>query len=63
MSKDKKELKTQIVIGDFRGSPTIAIYELNDEGKTKEHAIITFGKKKAQAIIKHIKEIEEFSNK
>jgi hypothetical protein len=56
-----KELKTEVEVGEFKGSPTIHIYELDDEGKRKAFPF-GFGKKKAKLILRHLKEIEEFAN-
>lgn len=56
------ETKTEVEVGEYKGSPTITIHELDNEGKRKQYPLISFGKKKAQAIVKYIKEIEDFSN-
>ena len=53
-------MTTEIEIGDYKGSSTITIYELDEEGKRKAYPF-TFGVKKAKLIIKHIEDIEAFA--
>jgi len=60
MSKNK-EIATVVEFGEYKGSPTLGIYELDDKGEKKPYPF-SFGKKKAQLIMKHLKEIEEFAN-
>jgi hypothetical protein len=46
----------------FKGSPVLTIWELNDQGERKsEYPLISFGKKKAQAIAQFSEEIDEFA--
>lgn len=55
----KQELQTEIEIGEFKGNPTITIYELDNDGNRRPYPL-TFGTKKAKLIIKHIEDIEAF---
>jgi len=59
MSK-KEEIKSEIEIGDYKGNPTIIIHELDKDGKRKPYPF-SFGTKKAKLIVKHIEDIEAFS--
>lgn len=52
--------KSEIEFGEFKGSPTVTIHELDDDGKRKPFPF-SFGKKKAQLIVKHIEDIEAFA--
>lgn len=54
-----KEVKSEVEIGEYKGSPTIAIHELDDKGTRKPYPF-SFGVKKAKLILAHIKEIEDF---
>lgn len=56
----KKELKTEVEIGEYKNSPMIIIHELDDEGKRKPFPVVQFGVKKARAIVKHQDEIQAF---
>ncbi len=58
---NEKEIKTEIERGEYKGSPTITIHELDDNGNRKPYPL-SFGKKKAKLITKHQKEIEDFAN-
>lgn len=49
---------TTVEKSEFKGQPTIAIYELEESGDKSQYPLISFGKKKAQAIIKHLEEIK-----
>lgn len=48
-----------IKIGEFAGKPFLAIHEVKD-GKESEKAIVSFGLKKAQAILVALDEIKKF---
>lgn len=60
MSKTDKPLYSEVEIGEFKGAPMIIIHEIDEDGKRKPFPIVQFGTKKAKAIVKHIKDIEEF---
>lgn len=51
---------TEVEIGEYKGSPTITIHEVDEEGKRKAYPF-TFGVKKAKLIVKHIEDIEAFA--
>ena len=59
MSKNNEEIETEVTYGEYKGSPTIAIHELDENGNRKPYPF-TFGVKKARMIIKHIEDIEAF---
>jgi hypothetical protein len=64
MSDTKKvsEVKeTVLVKGEFKGHATVSIYELNDKGEKSEFQLLGFGKKKAQAIVKHFEDIKQLA--
>lgn len=52
-------LETEAELGEYKGSPTLSIFEVVD-GKRKDYPF-TFGKKKAQMIVKHLELIKEFA--
>lgn len=60
MAKDKEEVQTEVTYGEYKGSPTIMIHELDDQGNKKPYPF-TFGAKKAKMIVKHIEDIEAFA--
>lgn len=53
-------LKTEIEKSTFKGSPVISIWEVKEDGTRKDFPLISFGKKKAEEIVKHIDEIKSF---
>jgi len=61
MKSNDKELKTEVETGEFKGNPVLTIHEIDKHGERVKYPVLAFGKKKAQAILKHIKEIEEFA--
>lgn len=61
MSKITKELKTEIENTEYKGAKTLTIWEVDDEGKRAQYQLLGFGKKKAQAIIKHLDEIKKLA--
>lgn len=63
-------MKTKVFLGEYSGQPLLAIYEVDDEGNKKPHPyydrlipVVSFGKKKAAAILNHIDEIKDFVEK
>lgn len=62
MSKTKEiQILTSVERGEFKGSPTFTIWELDKDGNKKgEYPLLSFGKRKAKAIFDNIEEIENF---
>jgi hypothetical protein len=56
-------VKVIVKLGAFAGKPLICIHEINEENKESEKAIISFGLKKAKAILEAIPEIRKFVEK
>jgi hypothetical protein len=54
-------MKTEVEITEFKGAPLLQIWEIDEEGKRKPFPIVAFGLKKAKAIVKHIEDIEAFT--
>lgn len=50
---------TEVDFSEYKGNPTIAIYEVDDKGVRKPYPF-SFGVKKAELILKHIEEIKKF---
>jgi len=48
-----------VKIGEFAGKPFLAIHEVKDD-KESEKAVISFGLKKAEAILSALEEIKKF---
>lgn len=57
----KKELETEVEIGEYKGAPVIKIWEKDNDGKRREYPLISFGKRKAEILLKHLKELEDFA--
>jgi hypothetical protein len=55
-----KETKTIVQLGEFEGHPTFKIIEVDEEGYKNKYPVITVGVKKAKAILKNIKALEDF---
>ena len=55
----EKEMKVEVKIGEFMNKPTISIYEVKND-KVEDKPIVSFGIKKAQAILAAIEDIKKF---
>lgn len=60
MSDEKQKKETITEKSEFKGNSILGIYELDDKGEKKPYPF-SFGKKKAQAIIRHLEEIKQFA--
>lgn len=60
MTKENKETKSEVEIGEYKGSPTFIIHELDDEGKRKQYPF-SFGKKKAKLILANLEDLKKFA--
>lgn len=64
MSKNTNEFippETVVEVGEYKGYPTFTIWELRPDGQKKDAPLIAFGTKKAKALVKHIEDIEAFT--
>ena len=52
-------METEIELGEYKGSATITIHELDSDGKRRPYPF-SMGLKKARLVIKHIEDIEDF---
>lgn len=52
-------MQVAVIRGEYHGKPTLAIHEVKD-GKASEKPVISFGEKKAKAIVAAMKYIEKF---
>lgn len=57
---EMSKLKTEVEIGEYKGSPTITIWELDKNGERPKFPLVSFGAKKAEAILTHIEDIKKF---
>ena len=54
---------TQVFEDSYKGYPVIAIWEIDSNGNKKGKVpIVSFGQKKAQAILDNIEEIQSWAN-
>lgn len=58
---DKKVVKLTTEIGEYKGSPTLTVWEVLSDGSRPQYPVISFGKKKAKAIISVIEQVKEFA--
>lgn len=58
---DVKVAKYNVETGEYKGSPTLTIWEVGTDGVLNKFPVITFGKKKAKAIIAVIDIIKNFA--
>lgn len=59
--KSKADFTTRVEIGEHKNNPTIAIWEVDEEGyDVGDYPTIAFGLKKAKAILKHVPDIQKF---
>lgn len=56
---DSRLPETSVKLGEFAGKPFLAIHEIKN-GEISERPVISFGLKKAKAVIAAIAEIEKF---
>ena len=55
-------MKTKVFIENFKGHDLFAIYEVDDnDNKLKNTPFMSFGGTKANAIVAHMKELEDFA--
>ena len=60
----KKATDTIVEESEWKGSPTVGIWEVDEDGeKTSEWPLLQMGKKKAQAVVKHIDAIKKLAEK
>lgn len=56
-----KEKKTKVSIENFKGNRMFAVWEVDeDDSPVSDYPVVSFGKTKAKAILKHLEELEEF---
>lgn len=53
-------MKTEVEIGSFKGSPTLTIWELDEENRRSKYPLIGFGVKKAKELLTHLEAIQQF---
>jgi hypothetical protein len=53
-------MKSEIELTKFKGADVFTIWEVDENGERKKFPIISFGKKKGEAIVKHLKELKDF---
>ncbi len=60
MAKKEKQ-KTKVFFGDYRGTATFEVWPVDENGeKVGEYFLVSFGAKKAKAIIEHVDELTEW---
>lgn len=52
--------ETKVEPNDFKGNEMFTIYEYDKEGNKNFRPLVNMGVKKAQYLVKHIKELEHF---
>lgn len=61
IEKKKSSKETKVFIDEFNGRPMFAVWEVDPAGnKAKQVPIVSFGKAKAEAILKHIDDLKDF---
>lgn len=53
-------MKTEIELSKFKGADVFTIWEVDENGERKNFPVVSFGKKKAEAIVKHIEDVKNF---
>lgn len=53
-------MKTEIELTKFKGADVFTIWEVNENGERKKFPVVSFGKKKGEAILKHLTELKDF---
>jgi len=53
--------ETKVLPNEYKGHKLFAIFEVDEADEPiKQYPLISFGKKKAQAILKHLDELRDF---
>ncbi len=55
-------MKTTVSIEKFKGSDIFSVWELDDNGDKKKFPLVSFGKKKGEAVLTHLEELKQFCN-
>ena len=55
-------MKTETEITTFKGADIFTIWEIGENGERKQFPLISFGKKKAEAILRNADELKKFCN-
>jgi len=56
-----KNEKTAVHIGEYNKKPMFQIFEVNEQDEnTSDYPLLNFGIVKARAVLKHLKELEQF---
>lgn len=61
MSEKLEVVKHSVEIGEYKGSPTLTIKEVMSDGSHNPYPVISFGKKKAKAIVAVFDIIKKFA--
>lgn len=57
----KKDTKTAVFIQEYKGNEMFSIWEVDNDGSaTKEFPIMSFGKTKAAAILRHLSDLKKY---
>ena len=51
-------METQIKESDYKGNPIFSIIKIDEDGIEGKYPVVSFGKSKAVAIVKHIEDIK-----
>lgn len=56
-------MKTRVFFDEFKGNKLFAVWEVDDQGnKVGDYPLVSFGGKKAIALMNHVEELKDFAN-
>jgi|688.fasta_scaffold2137334_1 hypothetical protein len=53
-------MKTEIELTKFKGADVFTVWEVDENGERKKFPVVSFGRKKGEAILKHLEELKSF---
>lgn len=53
-------METRVKESEYKGSPVFSVMKLDDKGEEYKFPVVSFGKAKAVAIVKHIEDIKRW---
>lgn len=52
---------TKVIAQEFKGNKMFAVFEVDDAGQpVSEYPVVSFGLKKAKAILEHLSDLQKF---
>lgn len=53
-------MTTEIEISNYKGTDIFTVWEIDESGSRKQFPLISFGKRKALAVLRHLSDLKDF---